>query len=137
MQAIEKQVVLVTGSSDGLGRRVAQRLAEGGARVLLHGRSRDKGERVLEEIRVAAGNEALSYYDADLSSLDAVRRLADQVLADQDRLDVLVNNAAVGTGLRRAGRELSADGHDLQARQRLRVLSERLIEPWNRPTGDT
>jgi NAD(P)-dependent dehydrogenase (short-subunit alcohol dehydrogenase family) len=113
-QAVKNQVILVTGATDGLGKQVARDLAAQGATVLLHGRSREKGEATLQEIRDATGNQKLMYYNADFSSLDAVRRLAEQIQADQDRLDVLINNAGIGAGSRPARRETSADGYELR-----------------------
>lgn len=88
--------VLVTGATDGLGRRVALELAERGTTVLVHGRSRERCEAVLEEVRRQTGScKGSQYYLADLSSLSAVRGLAEQILSEHDRLDVLVNNAGV------------------------------------------
>jgi NAD(P)-dependent dehydrogenase (short-subunit alcohol dehydrogenase family) len=107
--------VLVTGAIDGLGRLVAEQLAAGGATVLLHGRDRARGERALDEIRQATGNQRVRYYNADLSSLDEVRRLAEEVESGDDRLDVLINNAGIGAGPRRNGaRALSRDGYELR-----------------------
>ncbi len=114
MKAIHDLVVFVTGATDGLGKQVAQDLAARGATVLLHGRSRQKGKATLGEIRAATGNEKLFYYDADLAALDAVRRLAEEVQADQTQLDVLINNAGIGAGPRGAPRETSADGYELR-----------------------
>ncbi len=88
-------IVLVTGATDGLGRRVALELAERGATVLLHGRNKDRCEAILEEVRRETGSEGSRYYLADLSSLSATRGLAEQILSDHYRLDVLVNNAGV------------------------------------------
>ena len=101
--------VLVTGATDGLGRRVAFDLAAGGATVLLHGRNPERLEATLEEIRGETGNEKGASYLTDLSSLREVRGLAERVLAEQDRLDVLVNNAGVIAGERRE----SEDGYEL------------------------
>jgi NAD(P)-dependent dehydrogenase (short-subunit alcohol dehydrogenase family) len=111
---IAGRTVLLTGSTDGVGRLTALRLAEGGARVLLHGRSQEKGERVQGELRAATGSDKLEYYRADLSSLDEVRRLAAAVAARHERLDLLINNAGIGFGPRNGRREVSADGHELR-----------------------
>ena len=113
-QAVEDRVFLITGATAGLGMKVALDMAARGAKILLHGRDRLKGEAAMRAILNATGNGNLVYYNADLSSLDAVRRLAEEILHDQDRLDVLVNNAAAGMGYRQTGRELSADGHELR-----------------------
>jgi NAD(P)-dependent dehydrogenase (short-subunit alcohol dehydrogenase family) len=95
MRAPTEATVLVTGATDGLGKRVALELADRGATVLVHGRSRERCEAVLKEVRRVAGSEGARYYLADLSSLGAVRRLAEQILSEHERLDVLVNNAGI------------------------------------------
>ena len=97
MRNVDEAVILVTGATDGLGKRVARDLALKGATVLLHGRDSERGEAAVREIREETSNDKLHYYLADLSSLEQVRRLADEVRADHDRLDVLVNNAGVLT----------------------------------------
>lgn len=101
--------ILVTGATDGLGRHVALELAERGATVLVHGRDRGRCEATLEEVRRHTGRERSHYYVADLSSLDAVRGLAKQILSEHDRLDVLVNNA----GIIAREREETEDGYEL------------------------
>jgi NAD(P)-dependent dehydrogenase (short-subunit alcohol dehydrogenase family) len=106
------KTVLVTGSTDGLGRALALELAARGATVLLHGRDPVKGEATLREIRNTTGSDRLAFYLADLSSLSEVRRLAEQVLAEHERLDVLVNNAGIGRG--DGSREVSEDGCELR-----------------------
>ena len=70
-------MVLITGSTDGVGRLVATKLGEAGARVLVHGRDRDRGQRVTSEIRASGGTA--EFLAADLGSLAEVRRLADVV----------------------------------------------------------
>ena len=80
---IENKTVLVTGSTDGVGRLIARRLADQGARVLIHGRDRTRGEQLLDEIR-AANRGSAAFLPADFSSLADVRRLADTVRQDYD-----------------------------------------------------
>jgi NAD(P)-dependent dehydrogenase (short-subunit alcohol dehydrogenase family) len=96
------RVALVTGSTDGVGRLVAQRLAELGFQVRVHGRDRARGEAVVQALPRA------ELVLGDLSSLAEVRRLASSV---PKGLDLLVNSAGIGG----AGptREVSADGHEL------------------------
>ena len=114
MQDIENQVILITGATDGLGKRVARDLAARDATILLHGRDQEKGEAVLRKIRDVTGNQKLIYYNADFSSLDDVRRLSETIQADHEHLNVLINNAGLGTGLRQSRREKSADGYELR-----------------------
>jgi len=109
MDDLAEAKILVTGATDGLGKHVAFELAASDATVLLHGRSRERLETTIEEIRRDTGNEKLGSYLADLSSLGEVRALAEQLLAEQDRLDVLINNAGVIEGNRRE----SEDGYEL------------------------
>jgi NAD(P)-dependent dehydrogenase (short-subunit alcohol dehydrogenase family) len=124
--------MLVTGSTDGLGRAVARELAARGATVLLHGRDAVRLEATMLELRGATGNERLRSYLADLSSLAQVRGLAEQVLAENERLDALVSNAGIGTGRDRGGaREVSEDGHELRfaVNYLAGFLLARLLEP--------
>ena len=95
MKNLAETTILVTGATDGLGKRVALELAGRGATVLLHGRNPERLEAALEEIGRETGNENLGSYLADLSSLGAVRGLTERVLSDRERLDALVNNAGV------------------------------------------
>jgi NAD(P)-dependent dehydrogenase (short-subunit alcohol dehydrogenase family) len=106
----DQKVILVTGSTGGLGAEVARRLAAGGAHVIVHGRNRARGEALVAEIE-AGGVGSAAFYAADLADLDAVRHFADEILRDYERLDVLVNNA--GIWLTDGERRVSADGHEL------------------------
>jgi NAD(P)-dependent dehydrogenase (short-subunit alcohol dehydrogenase family) len=111
----EQRVVLITGATSGLGRGVAVELARAGATILLHGRDQARTAAALADIRSQTGNERVLSYLADLGSLAQVRRLADEVLARNQQLDVLINNAGIGTGKRGENRrELSQDGYELR-----------------------
>jgi NAD(P)-dependent dehydrogenase (short-subunit alcohol dehydrogenase family) len=110
---ISGKTVLITGSTDGVGRYVASRLAAAGAKVLIHGRDRSRGERLIDEIKQATGNESI-FYQADLSSLADTRKLAEAVLADHGRLDVFVSNAGIGSQNEGPARQTSKDGYELR-----------------------
>jgi NAD(P)-dependent dehydrogenase (short-subunit alcohol dehydrogenase family) len=107
---LDGKTVLVTGSTDGVGRVVAKRLAERGAAVLVHGRDAGRGHTLVSEIRVRGGRAELIL--ADLASLAEVRRLADEARQRTSRLAVLINNAGVGTV--GTDRQLSVDGYELR-----------------------
>lgn len=111
---LTQATVLITGSTDGVGRMVAKRFAAAGARVLLHGRSERKGRETLDEIRRDAPRSQAEFYRADFSSLQEVRRLAHDVTAAHDRLHILINNAGIGFGPPGSRREISRDGHELR-----------------------
>jgi NAD(P)-dependent dehydrogenase (short-subunit alcohol dehydrogenase family) len=132
VRPIDQHVVLVTGSTDGLGRALALELAARGATVLLHRRNAHRGEVHCARSARATGNERLAFYLADFSSLGQVRGLAEQILSEHERLDVLVNNAGIGTGARTATeRELSEDGYELRfaVMYLAPFLLTRLLEP--------
>jgi NAD(P)-dependent dehydrogenase (short-subunit alcohol dehydrogenase family) len=107
------KVILITGSTDGVGRHVAIELARRGAKVLIHGRDTARAREVMAEIGQNAG-AAPEFYPADLSSLAEVRSLADVIVEDHPRLDVLINNAGIGTRTGGPQRRTSADGHELR-----------------------
>jgi retinol dehydrogenase-12 len=84
---------IITGATDGIGLEAAAALGALGARLVLVGRNRAKGEAVLRALRQrVAGIEAEMHY-ADLSRGDEIRRLAPELLAAAPRIDVLLNNA--------------------------------------------
>ncbi len=106
---------MITGATDGLGRALATELAAAGAAMALHGRDDAKGEATIRELRERTGNQRLRWFRADFASLDEVRALAGRIESEIDRVDVLVNNAGIGTNLPGGGgRSLSRDGYELR-----------------------
>jgi NAD(P)-dependent dehydrogenase (short-subunit alcohol dehydrogenase family) len=80
---------LVTGATSGIGREIALQLARGGAEVVVHGRSAERGAKVVNEIQNAGGKAR--FIAADLNDGDDVRRLA----AEAGSVDILINNAGI------------------------------------------
>ena len=115
MRGLQEQTVLITGATDGLGRGLASVLAAEGATLLLHGRDEARGGKTLAQIEAATGNRRLRWLRADFSCLEEVRRLAGSVAGACDRLDVLINNAGIGTTLPGDGSRMeSRDGYELR-----------------------
>lgn len=105
------KTVLVTGSTDGLGRELARALAADGAHVIVHGRNAERGQALVDEIN-KAGVGTAKFVGADFASLEAVRGFADTIAKDYPKLDLLVNNAGIGLADDHP-RETSADGYEL------------------------
>jgi len=87
-----RKTILITGATDGIGRKTAELLTSLGHCVLVHGRTEEKAERTAREL---GGERPLDHYVADLSDLGQVEALAQAVAERHPRLDVLINNAGV------------------------------------------
>ena len=87
------KVVLTTGSSRGIGRAIAQRMAEAGARVVISSRKGEACREVAQAIN-ASGGTAIAHA-ANISDRGALQSLVDRTIAEWGRIDVLVCNAAV------------------------------------------
>lgn len=94
MNAAQQSIALVTGSTDGVGRPVAEQLGKLGYRVLVHGRNPERGAETVAQIQADGGTA--EFLRADFASLDDVRALAAAVADRCDHLDLLVNNAGIG-----------------------------------------
>ncbi len=105
-----QRVIMVTGSTSGLGREVAIRMGDLGWHVIVHGRNHERGRAVVEQINKGEGSAR--FVAADFAAFENVRALADQVLEQYDRIDVLVNNAGFGSAPDE--RWVSEDGHEFR-----------------------
>ena len=106
---MKDKIVLITGSTDGIGKQTAIELAQKGATVLIHGRSLKRGNAVIEEIIRQTNNSKIDLFISDFSSLKQVKELAEEIKAKHDRLDVLINNA----GVYMKKRALTEDGYEM------------------------
>lgn len=104
------KTILITGSTDGIGKACAMTLLMQGHRVLLHGRNQAKLDALRDELSTRFGSDRVAGYCADLSVLAEVCALAKAVRADHAQLDVLINNA----GVFKTTQTLSSDGYDMR-----------------------
>jgi NAD(P)-dependent dehydrogenase (short-subunit alcohol dehydrogenase family) len=116
--AVNGKVVLITGASSGIGKAAAFKIAAAGGIPLLVARSADKLEETRQEIE-AKGGTAYTY-SADLSELDSIDNLVEQVLSDHPAIDVLVNNA--GRSIRRSIALSNDRFHDFERTIQLNYL---------------
>ncbi len=107
------KTVLITGSTDGLGKLIAKHLCTDDANVLLHGRDEAKGNSVKEELELLSGNKKIKYFNADYASFREVKEFGEKILKDVKQIDILINNVGIGKG-KINRRELSKDGIELR-----------------------
>ncbi|MDC3956988.1 SDR family NAD(P)-dependent oxidoreductase [Polyangium jinanense] len=103
--------VLVTGSTDGIGRATAKLLLEQGSEVILHGRSSEKVRELAHEFELVTGTRP-RHVVADLSSLTSTASMVRALAAELPALDVIVNNAGAGAGKKQDAREETEEGHE-------------------------
>ncbi|HEV7615356.1 MAG TPA: SDR family oxidoreductase [Solirubrobacterales bacterium] len=96
--AVRGKIVLITGASSGIGKAAAVKVADAGATVLLVARSAEKLEETRDEIAAAGGSAHI--HRCDMSDIEDIERMADEVLAYHGHVDILVNNA--GRSIRRS-----------------------------------
>lgn len=104
------KTILITGSTDGIGLATAKALALKGHTIILHGRSESKLESAHQELLKTLPAEQLDCVQADLSNLDAVSQLAQDVLSRHSKIDVLINNA----GIFKTSQPVLANGMDVR-----------------------
>ncbi|HUR40954.1 MAG TPA: SDR family oxidoreductase, partial [Verrucomicrobiae bacterium] len=112
---LQGKVILITGASSGIGLITAKKCAAAGAKVLLVARTREKLEETQRIIQKAGGEAHV--YPCDLSNMESIDAMADQVLNDFGHVDVLVNNA--GRSIRRAVMESLDRFHDYERTMQL------------------
>ncbi len=106
---MSSKIILISGSTDGIGKQTALMIAGEGHRVIIHGRNRQRCRETVREIRSLTANEAVEMICGDLSSLADIHRMSEELHQKYERLDVLINNAGVFEKKRR----LTADGLEM------------------------
>ena len=107
---MEKRTALITGATGGIGQATALGLARQGFDLILVGRNASRLEQTKATVRQETGNQRIETLNADLSSLEDVRRLAGAVQQRFGHLNVLINNA----GITPSSREVTVDGFEMQ-----------------------
>lgn len=92
MNRLQDKVAIVTGSTSGIGIGIARLYAAEGAKVVVCGRRKEKGEAVVERIKGEGGQA--EFHALDLTDIESIKKLIDDVAEKYGRIDVLVNNAA-------------------------------------------
>lgn len=92
---MENKIILITGSTDGIGKQTAIDLANIGHKIIIHGRDKIRVEKTIEEIKRQTGNNNIDSCSADFTSFKQVRKMAEDIKNRFERLDVLINNAGI------------------------------------------
>jgi len=106
---MKDKIVLITGSTDGIGKQTALELAQKGATVLIHGRSLKRGRVIVDQIIRQTTNSSIDLFISDFSSLNQVKELAEEIKTKYNRLDILINNA----GIYMKKRIVTEDGYEM------------------------
>jgi len=105
MNLMKGKIVLITGSTKGIGKQTAIELAALGATVIIHARTMAEGEPVIQQLQIAMPSASFDLFVADFEKQLEVKKMALEITAAYNRLDILINNAALYEEWRR----LSAD----------------------------
>ena len=89
------KTIVITGSTDGIGKLAAKKLAMAGHHVVLHGRNQQKLEQTISELKSTTNNNKLSGIISDLSDVGSIRSMAVKISQKHPSIDVLINNAGV------------------------------------------
>ncbi|MBR7927983.1 SDR family NAD(P)-dependent oxidoreductase [Aerococcaceae bacterium zg-ZUI334] len=92
------KTIIITGSTDGIGKHLAMKLASEGHEIILHGRNQEKLRATRSDIELKTGNKRIHGYLADFSKMEEVYRFAQEIQRDFEKIDVLLNNAGAYFG---------------------------------------
>lgn len=102
--------ILITGSTDGIGKLAAIKLAKDSCQVVLHGRNKEKLEKVISEIKELSDNENISGFVSDLADFSSIKRMVTEIKDTHPQIDVLINNA----GVYNSSTQQNQDGLDMR-----------------------
>jgi len=103
-----RENVLITGSTDGIGKQSAIELAKMGYHVIVHGRNEDSVNQAIEDIMKQSGKDEIDGFSGEFEELSEVKELANKIIQHYDKLDVLIHNA----GIFQKKREVTKDGYE-------------------------
>ncbi|XP_066923113.1 retinol dehydrogenase 11-like [Clytia hemisphaerica] len=107
---LRNKVVLITGCNVGIGKVTALKFAQQGAKIIMGCRNMETGKQAQEEIKKQSENENVVLKKLDLGSLQSVREFSEEVLKEEEKIDLLINNAGImGTKF-----GLTVDGYEQQ-----------------------
>lgn len=107
---IHGKTVVITGANTGIGKETARELARRGGRIIMGCRDMTKCEEAAREIRGSTLNPQVYARHIDLASVKSIRSFAEKIIQDEERVDILINNAAV----MRCPSGKTEDGFDMQ-----------------------
>lgn len=92
---LKDQIAIVTGGSAGIGKAIALKFAEHGAKVNILAKTPEKGQQALQEIRAVVPQAEVEFWTVDVSNTEQVKGVVDQISAKYGGVDILVNNAGI------------------------------------------
>lgn len=117
-----QKTILITGATDGIGKHLAQKMANEGHEVIIHGRNPEKLRKTLSDIQLKSGNQQVRAYLADFSVLSDVYHFTHEIKNDFQMIDVLFNNAGLYAGSQR-----QATAEDVELTFMLSVLTPYIL----------
>lgn len=94
-QLLKDEIALITGGTAGIGKAIALKFAEHGAKVVIFGTNADRGNAVVEEVRQLTGEDLAAFYQVDVAKIQSVDEAIKNVLETFGRVDILINNAGI------------------------------------------
>lgn len=104
------KTILITGSTDGIGKLAATKLAIEGHQIILHGRNCEKLRKTIAEIKEISSNDKIDGFVSDLSDFESIKKMITELSEKVPKIDVLVNNA----GVFKSSIQSNKDGLDLR-----------------------